>query len=98
MVSMSPPPSSAEAPWTVGTVSSMLRDWISRLGAVWIEGELTSWNVRGGHVYAKLRDLEGDATLSVNVWRSVAEKLDGEFSQGDRVVVHAKPDFWVKGG
>ncbi|GGA60564.1 exodeoxyribonuclease 7 large subunit [Pseudoclavibacter endophyticus] len=95
---MSPPPSSAEAPWTVATVSSMLRDWISRLGAVWIEGELTSWNVRGGHVYAKLRDLEGDATLSVNVWRSVAEKLDGEFSQGDRVIVHAKPDFWVKGG
>lgn len=98
MVSMSPPPSSSEAPWTVATVSSMLRDWIGRLGAVWIEGELTSWNVRGGHVYAKLRDLQDDASLQVTVWRSVAQRLDGEFSQGDRVVVHAKPDFWVKGG
>lgn len=98
MVSMTPQPSTVESPWSVATVSNLIRDWIGRLGAVWIEGELTSWNVRGGHVYAKLRDLETDASLQVTVWRSVAQKLTGEFTQGDRVIVHAKPDFWVKGG
>lgn len=102
MVSMSPQaptePSRADAPWPVAHVSGLIRDWIGRLGAVWVEGELTSWNIRGGHAYAKLKDLHTDAALQVTVWRSVVEKLDAGFRQGDRVVVHAKPDFWVKGG
>lgn len=101
MVSMTPQPdgpSSAESPWPVSHVSGLLRDWIGRRGAVWVEGELTSWNVRGGHAYAKLKDLHSDAALSVTVWRSVVDRLGGEFRQGDRVIVHAKPDFWVKGG
>ncbi|MFD0995281.1 exodeoxyribonuclease VII large subunit [Pseudoclavibacter chungangensis] len=95
---MTPPPSSAEEPWSVGTVSELLHEWISRLGAVWIEGELTGWNIRGGHAYGKLKDLEGDSTLSITAWRSVVQRLDGEFKQGDRVVAHVKPDFWKKGG
>lgn len=102
MVSMTPQaptePSSAEAPWPVAHVSGLIRDWIGRLGAVWVEGELTSWNIRGGHAYAKLKDLHADAALQVTVWRSVVDKLDADFTQGDRVIVHAKPDFWVKGG
>ena len=93
-----PARSTAEAPWSVAHVAGLIRDWIARLGSVWIEGELTSWNVRGGNAYAKLRDLEGDAALQVNVWRSTLARLDGEFRQGDRVVVQAKADFWVKGG
>lgn len=90
--------STPDAPWSVAVVAGQLRDWIGRLGSVWIEGELTSWNVRGGHAYAKLRDLRDDATLSVTVWRTVLARIDGEFAQGDRVVICAKPDFWVKGG
>lgn len=91
-------PSSAEAPWPVSHVSGLLRDWIGRLGAVWIEGELTGWNIRGGHAYGKLKDLQQDATVSITAWRSVVEQLDGDFKQGDRVIAHVKPDFWVKGG
>ncbi|MDO5051687.1 MAG: exodeoxyribonuclease VII large subunit [Pseudoclavibacter sp.] len=105
MVEFSPPepqapsgPPTAEQPWPVATVAQKLHDWIARLGSVWVEGELTGWNVRGGHAYAKLRDLHGDASLSLTVWRSVRERLEGEFRQGDRVVVCAKPDFWVRGG
>ena len=87
-----------EQPFQVATMSQLMRDYISRLGMVWVEGELTSWNVRGGHAYAKLRDLEQDASLSLTVWRSVREKLAETFREGDRVLVQAKPDFWVKGG
>ena len=79
-------------------MSEKIAAWIERLGQVWIEGEITQWQVRGGHVYGKLRDLSQDATVSFTVWRSVAQRLTGEFSQGDRVVALVKPNFWVKGG
>jgi len=65
---------------------------------VWVEGELTSYQIRGGHAYAKLRDLNEDVSLSLVVWRSTLAKLTEQFQQGDRVVVFGKIDFWVKGG
>lgn len=89
---------SADTAYPVGAVSALLQGWIGKLGTVWLEGELTSWSVRGGHAYAKIKDLHGDATLSLVAWRSVLARLDEEFRQGDRVLVAAKPDFYTKGG
>lgn len=91
-------PSTREAPWPVGVMSEKIAGWIERLGTVWIEGEITQWNERGGNVYGKLKDLRQDATVSFTVWRSVSQKLTGDFSQGDRVIALVKPNFWVKGG
>lgn len=98
MADSSPAPATRDAPWPVGLMSEKIAAWIERLGTVWIEGEITQWQVRGGHVYGKLKDLKQDATISITVWRSVAQKLTSEFNQGDRVVALAKPNFWVKGG
>ena len=91
-------PATREAPWPVALMSEKIAAWIDRLGQVWIEGEITQWQVRGGHVYGKLRDLAQDATVSFTVWRSVAGRLTSDFAQGDRVVALVKPNFWVKGG
>ncbi|NLA64453.1 MAG: exodeoxyribonuclease VII large subunit [Leucobacter sp.] len=91
-------PATREAPWPVGLMSQKIKDWIDRLGTVWVEGEITQWQVRGGHVYGKLKDLSQDATVSFTVWRSGATKLTADFAQGDRVIALVKPDFWVKGG
>lgn len=91
-------PATRDAPWPVGLMSEKIAAWIERLGQVWVEGEVTQWQVRGGHVYGKLRDLSQDATVSFTVWRSVAQRLTSEFAQGDRVVALVKPNFWVKGG
>lgn len=91
-------PATRDAPWPVALMSEKIAAWIERLGTVWIEGEVTQWQVRGGHVYGKLKDLGQDATVSFTVWRSVAQRLTAEFSQGDRVVALVKPNFWVKGG
>ena len=99
---MTPPaaaaPATRETPWPVGLMSQKIKEWIDRLGQIWVEGEITQWQVRGGHVYGKLKDLQQDATVSFTVWRSVAQKLSGDFAQGDRVIALVKPDFWVKGG
>lgn len=87
-----------DAPWPVATLSGKLRDYIERLGSVWIEGELTQWNVSAGNAYGKLKDLTQDATVSITAWRSVRERLPQNLKQGDRVIALVKPDFWVKGG
>lgn len=94
----SPTPATRETPWPVGVMSEKIKAWIDRLGQVWIEGEITQWQLRGGHVYGKLKDLNQDATVSFTVWRSVAQRLTSDFAQGDRVIALVKPDFWVKGG
>ncbi|UOQ56227.1 exodeoxyribonuclease VII large subunit [Leucobacter allii] len=91
-------PATREAPWPVGLMSEKIAAWVDRLGQVWVEGEITQWQLRGGHVYGKLRDLSQDATVSFTVWRSVAQRLTSEFAQGDRVIALVKPNFWVKGG
>ncbi|WP_336651970.1 MULTISPECIES: exodeoxyribonuclease VII large subunit [unclassified Leucobacter] len=91
-------PATRDAPWPVALMSEKIAAWIERLGQVWIEGEITQWQLRGGHVYGKLKDLGQDATVSFTVWRSVAQRLTSDFSQGDRVIALVKPNFWVKGG
>lgn len=98
MADSAPSPATREQPWPVALMSQKIREWIDRLGQIWIEGEITQWQVRGGHVYGRLRDLEQDATVSFTVWRSVAQRLTSEFAQGDRVIALVKPNFWVKGG
>lgn len=91
-------PATRDAPWPVALMSDKIAAWIDRLGQVWIEGEVTQWQLRGGHVYGKLKDLSRDATVSFTVWRSVAQRLTSDFAAGDRVIALVKPNFWVKGG
>jgi len=93
-----PAPATPEHPWPVALMGHKVREWIERLGTVWVEGEITQWSVSGGNVYGKLKDLTEDATISINVWSSVRAKLPADLKQGDRVVALVKPNYWVKGG
>lgn len=88
----------AESPWPVAELAAKLKGWIDRLGSVWVEGELTQWNQARGVVYAKLKDLDQDVTVSLTVWSSTVSRLTEQFSQGDRVVALVKPDYWMRGG
>ena len=90
--------STSEAPWPVAVVAQKIKGYIERLGAVWVEGELAQYNERNGAVFGKLKDLEGDVTLSFQLWSSTRAKLSEQFAQGDRVIALAKTEFWVKGG
>jgi exodeoxyribonuclease VII large subunit len=90
--------STSEAPWPVSVVAGKIKSYIERLGTVWVEGELAQWNERNGAVFGKLKDLDGDVTLSFQLWSSTRAKLSEEFKQGDHVIALAKTEFWVKGG
>jgi exodeoxyribonuclease VII large subunit len=93
-----PERSSPEAPWPIALMSGKLKDYIDRLGTVWVEGEITQWGLSGGNAYGKVKDLQQDVTLSFRVWSTTLQKLTEEFRQGDRVVALVKAEWWPKGG
>ena len=88
--------STPEAPWPVRTVARLIGEWVSKLGRVWVEGQVTQIGGRGATVFLTLRDPVADVSLSVTCPRSVADQANLE--EGARVVIHAKPDFYLGRG
>lgn len=93
-----PRDSTADAPCQVGDLGRDMRDYIARLGAPWIEGEITEWNHRAVGTFATLRDLNGDAVIRLTIWSSVRNRIPQDIKAGDRVVVCAKPEYRVQRG
>ena len=90
---------SAEKPLPVRVISEAIGDYISKLGAVWIEGELSEVTVRPGApmVFMRLRDTSADMSLSIMCHRSVLESVQ-PLPQNARVVMHSKVSWYAKNG
>lgn len=91
-------PATAENPWPVGLLGAKIRDYIDRLGTVWVEGEITQWGTSAGNIYGKLKDLNQDATVGFTIWSSVKARIPDDLKHGDHVVALIKANYWVKGG
>lgn len=91
---------SAETPWPVRTVARKIADWIHRLGPVWVEGQITQISARQGTrtAFLTLRDPSADVSMSVTCAMKLLRELDPPLEEGARVVVHAKPDFYLARG
>ncbi|QGZ50741.1 exodeoxyribonuclease VII large subunit [Streptomyces sp. QHH-9511] len=91
---------SAEAPLPVGEVSRLIGGWIDRLGAVWVEGQITQLSRRpgAGVVFLTLRDPSHDISIGVTCYRQVFDAVADIVSEGARVVVHAKPEWYAPRG
>ncbi|WP_369216212.1 exodeoxyribonuclease VII large subunit [Streptomyces flavofungini] len=91
---------SADAPLPVGQVSRLIGGWIDRLGAVWVEGQITQLSRRpgAGVVFMTLRDPSHDISVSVTCYRQVFDAVADVVSEGARVVVHAKPEWYAPRG
>ncbi|MFG2147402.1 exodeoxyribonuclease VII large subunit [Streptomyces sp. NPDC048696] len=91
---------SAEAPLPVGEVSRLIGGWIDRLGAVWVEGQITQLSRRpgAGVVFLTLRDPAHDISVSVTCYRQVFDAVADVVAEGARVVVHAKPEWYAPRG
>ncbi|WP_431073707.1 exodeoxyribonuclease VII large subunit [Microbacterium phyllosphaerae] len=95
---VAPRDSSADAPTSVARLNGTIRDFVARWNTVWVEGEITSWNVRGGNIFARLKDTRSDAQISIRVWSSVRPRIPGDLAVGDHVVAAVKADYFVKAG
>ncbi|WP_052851527.1 exodeoxyribonuclease VII large subunit [Streptomyces avicenniae] len=91
---------SAEAPIPVGEVSRLIGGWIDRLGAVWVEGQITQLNRRPGSgvVFLTLRDPARDVSLRVTCYRAVFDQVADLVREGARVVVFGKPSWYAARG
>ncbi|MDQ6650833.1 MAG: exodeoxyribonuclease VII large subunit [Actinomycetota bacterium] len=92
--------SSAEQPLPVRTVARTISDWVGRLGRIWVEGQVTEVSRRPGAatVFLTLRDPVADVSLRLTCARAICEAIQPPLADGARVVVWAKPDFYLARG
>ena len=95
-LSGAPKVSSELSPWPVSRLSATLKEWIERLGTLWIEGELASIKIGPSNMFGELRDLQVENSVSIHSWN--VAKIPADLKQGDRVLALIKPAFWPKGG
>jgi len=88
---------SAESPVPVRVVAMRIGEWIARLGEIWVDGQIAQLNRRPGVAtqFLTLRDPDANISLSVTCPRGVLPDSVGE---GTRVVLRARPDFWLERG
>ncbi|CAN5314401.1 exodeoxyribonuclease VII large subunit [soil metagenome] len=89
---------SPESPAPLRQVSQLMGDWIGRMGAIWVEGEIAQLNRRPGMCFLTLRDLTAKISVSVTCHVSVLDSSPTPITEGARVVVHAKPEFYATSG
>ncbi len=91
---------SPEQPVPVRTVARLIGDWVARLGRVWVEGQVAQLSRRpgAGTVFLTLRDPVAEISLTVTAPRAVLDAVVPPLVEGARVVVHAKPDFYLARG
>ena len=91
---------SPESPAPVRTIANAIADWVGRLGAVWVEGQVAQLNRRQGMatVFLTLRDSVADISITVTASRAVVDALDPPLVEGASVVIHARPSFYANRG
>lgn len=96
--SVAPRDSRPEAPTSVARLNDTIRGFVSNWGSVWVEGEITSWNLRGGNVFGRLKDLTTESAISFRLWSSTRERLPADLKVGDHVIACVKADYFIKTG
>lgn len=91
---------SAESPVPVRTVSQLLGDWIGRLGGIWIDGQIAQISRRPGlrTAFITLRDTDADLSLSVVADTQVLDLVAPPVTEGQRVVIYGRPEFYAGRG
>jgi exodeoxyribonuclease VII large subunit len=90
---------SSESPVPVRVISEAIGAYLGKLGAVWVEGELSEITVRPGApmVFMRLRDTSADMSISVMCHKSVLETVH-PLPQNARVIMYSKVSWYSKSG
>ena len=90
--------SSEQTPWSVANFTNTLKEWITRLGNVWVEGQISQISPKKDVFFGELRDLVADKGFSIHSRRPNVLTAVSELTAGDRVVALVHPDFWERSG
>jgi exodeoxyribonuclease VII large subunit len=88
---------SPDAPVPVRVVAQKLAEWIARLGEIWVDGQIAQITRRPGMPTQFLTLRDPDANISINVTCPRAI-LGDEIGEGARVVLRARPDYYIERG
>jgi exodeoxyribonuclease VII large subunit len=91
---------SPDNPVPVRRVSQLIAQWVGRLGTVWVEGQVAQLVRRPGTrtAFVTLRDPAADISLNVTCGVALLDGMPVPLTEGARVVVRAKPEFYVARG
>ncbi len=91
---------SVDQPAAVRTVAQAVAGWIDRLGALWVEGQVAQLSRRpgAGMVFLTLRDTAADLSVTVTCSKRVLDAAEPAITEGDRIVIFAKPSFYAARG
>jgi exodeoxyribonuclease VII large subunit len=91
---------SAESPAPVRQVANLISQYVDRLGAVWVEGQIAQINRRPGiqTVFMTLRDAVADISVPLTVPRDRVDGLATPLVEGASVVILAKPSYYANRG
>ena len=89
---------SADSPAPLRQVSQLIEGYVGRLGPIWVEGQVTEVNRRPGVCFLTVRDLLATVSISVTCSSSVLDASPAPVTEGSRVVLHAKPTFYLPTG
>jgi exodeoxyribonuclease VII large subunit len=90
----------AEQPWPVRVLSMKIAEYVDRMSVTWVEGQVVQLRVRPGArtAYLTLRDPDVDMSLSCSVRVTALDAMPTPLTEGARVVVQAKANYWTQRG
>jgi len=91
---------SADKPAPVRVVANLMTGYIARLGPVWVEGQIAQLTRRpqSATVFLTLRDPVAEVSMTVTCPRAVIDSAPTPVTEGARVVVWAKLQYYVPRG
>jgi exodeoxyribonuclease VII large subunit len=90
----------AENPWPLRLLSMKISDYVDKMSVLWVEGQVVQLTRRPGSsiAYLTLRDTDADMSMSVSIRVTALDAMRPRVEPGLRVVLQAKPEFWVARG
>jgi exodeoxyribonuclease VII large subunit len=91
---------SAQSPAPVRQIANLITQYVDRLGAVWVEGQIAQISRRPGinTIFMTLRDTVADISVPLTVQRGTVDALATPLVEGAQVVVQAKPSYYANRG
>jgi exodeoxyribonuclease VII large subunit len=90
--------SSPEQPQPLRTVVAATKDWVERLNAIWVEGQLIEIKRRSGITqFLTMRDTLAEVSVTISTTQAVLDAA-GPLTEGTVVAARLKPTVWSKSG
>ncbi|MBA2773215.1 MAG: exodeoxyribonuclease VII large subunit [Nocardioidaceae bacterium] len=91
---------SVDNPAPVRVIANTMSGYVNRLGPIWVEGQIAQLSRRSssGTVFLTLRDPVAEVSVQVTVARSTFDAMATPVTEGARVVVFARFQYYVPRG